>query len=84
MWTANCLTGASYGLFTWSKVQNFLQNVQLQKFCKNFADFFSIILQLFCNFFAVFFAIFLQIDLGLAQKVPIFRLIFFFLEEAVE
>ena len=50
----------NYGLFTWSKVQNFLQNVQLQKFCKNFADFFATLLQIFCNFFATFFAIFLQ------------------------
>ena len=47
-----------YGLFTWSKVQNFLQNVQLQKFCKNFADFFAKFLQLFCNFFAIFLQIF--------------------------
>ena len=59
----------NYGLFTWSKVQNFLQNVRLQKFCKNlqkfcrffynnflqnFCNFFSTFLQLFCNFFAKF------------------------------
>ena len=36
-------------LFTWSKVQNFLQNVQLQLFC----NFFSIFLKFFCKFFAI-------------------------------
>ena len=57
------------GLFTWSKVQNFLQNVQLQKFCKksakilqiflqNFCNFFATFLQFFCNFFAIFFQFF--------------------------
>ena len=33
------------GLFTWSKVQNFLQNVQLQKFCKKSANILQIFLQ---------------------------------------
>ena len=41
-----------YGLFTWSKVQNVLQNVKLQKFCKLFADF---VATTFCKIFANFF-----------------------------
>ena len=47
-----------YGLFTWSKVQNFLQNVQSQKFCKKSAKILQISLQLFCNFFATFLQLF--------------------------
>ena len=35
-----------YGLFTWSKLQNLLQNVQLQKFCRFFCNNF---LQNFCK-----------------------------------
>ena len=30
-----------HGLFTWSEVQNVLQNMPLQKFCKIFAKFFT-------------------------------------------
>ena len=62
-----CKIQNSNGLFTWSKMQNFLQNVQLQKFCKKSAKILQIFLQFFCNFFATFlqffcnfFAIFLK------------------------
>ena len=70
----------TYGLFTWSKVQNFLQNVQLQKFCKksakilqiflqNFCNFFATFLQLFCNFFANFLQFFCDFFANFLQNI---------------
>ena len=59
-------------VFTWCKVQNFLQNVQLQKFCKKSAKklqiFCNNFLQLFCNFFATFLQFFCKFFAKNVQK----------------
>ena len=55
-------------LFTWSKLQNVLQNVQLQKFLQNFCKLFAyFVATTFCKIFANV----LQIDLEFGHKVPI-------------
>ena len=58
-----------HGLFMWSEVQNVLQNMPLQKFCKIFyITFFKIFRQFFTQF------LIFQIDLGFGHEVPIFLL----------
>ena len=52
------------GLFTWSKLQNVLQNMQLQKFCKIFANFLHILLQqLFVKFLQMFCKLIWNLDI---------------------